>query len=94
MGEPTFRLITLSHSGHVREPINYACQALWLAGLMCVILASLGDLVALYFAKPSLIAPIGSVNLAANVVISPLMLGPGSLVLLLVHSFLCFYSST
>jgi hypothetical protein len=42
---------------------------------MCVILASLGDLVALYFAKPSLIAPIGSVNLAANVVISPLMLG-------------------
>ena len=46
--------------GDDERTINYACQALWLAGLFLVVLASAADFAALFFAKQSLIAPLGS----------------------------------
>lgn len=45
---------------------NYTRQPLWLAGLALVILGSLGDFAALALAAQSVVAPLGSVTLVAN----------------------------
>ena len=56
------------------SPLSYHRQLLWRVGLFLVILGSLADFVALCFAAQSIIAPLGSLTLVFNTVLSPLLL--------------------
>jgi drug/metabolite transporter (DMT)-like permease len=50
-------------------------KPVWIAGIVLVALASLADLVALAYAPQSIVAPLGSITLVANVFFSPYLLG-------------------
>jgi len=50
-------------------------KLVWISGLVMMILGAILDFVAFGFAAQSLIAPLGSVTLLCNVILSPLMLG-------------------
>jgi hypothetical protein len=58
--------------------VNYAKQPLWLTGLGLVILGSIFDFAALGFAPQSVVAPLGSLTLVANVFFAPLLLNETS----------------
>ena len=47
----------------------------WLLGMMCIVLASIFDIVALAFGPQSVIAPLGSFTILANAFIAPKMHG-------------------
>jgi len=50
-------------------------KLIWISGLVMMILGAILDFVAFGFAAQSLIAPLGSVTLLCNVILSPIMLG-------------------
>lgn len=54
---------------------TYTSHPAWYAGLACMILAALGDFAALGFAPQSIIAPLGSFTLVANLAFASIMLG-------------------
>ena len=59
------------------EPVKsggYYKQRLWALGLALIILGSVADFVALGFGAQSIIAPLGSLTLVANVIFAPLLL--------------------
>ena len=53
---------------------HYTRSPLWIAGIVCVILGSLFDFAALAFVDQSVVAPLGSLTLVANVFFAPLLL--------------------
>ena len=58
----------------VENQLHHCQQPLWFAGLLLVIVGAIADLVALSLAAQSIIAPIGSVTLVANVIFASFFL--------------------
>jgi len=56
------------------EQKEYYKQKVWIIGCMVYIVGNLGDIVALGFAAQSLVAPLGSVVLVVNAIVSPCIL--------------------
>merc|ERR1719295_2166601 len=52
---------------------SYVCDSFWLLGLCLQILGALLDFAALGYAPQSVVAPLGSLTLVVNVVVSPCM---------------------
>jgi len=55
--------------------LNYYKDTVWMLGLLMVIIGSLADFAALAFGAQSIIAPLGSLTLVANVFFAPCLLG-------------------
>lgn len=53
---------------------NYHTFALWWLGLLLIVFGAIADFAALTFAPQSLIAPLGSLTLVSNIVLSPIIL--------------------
>ena len=64
-----------SKSAVVSKKRTYFFQPMWLFGLICVIVGSVGDLTALGFAPQSLVAPIGGFTLVCNAGFAKVFLG-------------------
>jgi len=58
-----------------RMPTTYQYRLYWLAGMVCIVFASVFDFVALAFAPQSVIAPMGSLTMVFNTCVAPRMLG-------------------
>ena len=54
---------------------HYYKNGVWMAGLFMIILGSICDFAALAFGAQSIIAPLGSLTLVANVFFAPCLLG-------------------
>jgi hypothetical protein len=63
---------TKKQQGEVGQSVY---RSYWLFGMVCIILASLFDFAALGFGPQSVIAPIGSLTMVANVLVAPVMHG-------------------
>jgi len=65
-------------------PTTYWYRFYWVGGMVCIVLASVFDFVALAFAPQSVIAPMGSLTMVSNTCVAPWMHGEklhGSVVL-------------
>lgn len=65
----------MNHSSNVDTiQTDYTQQKLWQVGLMCVILGSIADFIALVYAAQSIVAPLGSLTLVSNTLLAPVIL--------------------
>ena len=67
--------IVIDEDGKQLETPNYFEDRIWVLGLLCIIVGSFADFAALGFASQSIVAPLGSLTLVANVFFAPLLLG-------------------
>ncbi len=58
-----------------KKKIPYTKLWIWRVGLFLVMVSSFVDFAALGFAPQTVIAPLGSVTLVANLILAPLMMG-------------------
>lgn len=61
-----------SKASNVRE--GYHKFALWWLGLLLIVFGAIADFAALTFAPQSLVAPLGSLTLVSNIILSPIIL--------------------
>jgi len=69
-----FNLQKLAHM-RVKVTETYYMSGIWITGLVLVVLASILDFIALGFATQTVIAPLGSLTLVANMLFAPIIVG-------------------